>query len=41
MIKRFGALAAVITTSVRKALTMILSFLIFHRHFTAKWVFRF
>ena len=37
MIKRFGALAAVITTSVRKALTMILSFIIFHRVFTLKY----
>jgi drug/metabolite transporter (DMT)-like permease len=36
-IKRFGALAAVITTSVRKALTMILSFVIFSRPMTLKY----
>jgi drug/metabolite transporter (DMT)-like permease len=38
MIKRFGALAAVITTSVRKALTMILSFVMFNRHFSMKYL---
>jgi adenosine 3'-phospho 5'-phosphosulfate transporter B3 len=38
IIKRFGALAAVITTSVRKAFTMVLSFLLFSRPFTSTYV---
>lgn len=39
IIKRFGALAAVITTSVRKAFTMIISFFIFARPWTRTYLF--
>jgi len=38
IIKRFGALAAVITTSVRKAFTMIISFFLFSRPWTSTYI---
>ncbi|KAH9261276.1 hypothetical protein BASA81_000980 [Batrachochytrium salamandrivorans] len=38
LIKRFGALSAVISTSVRKAFTMVLSFFLFSRPWTPLYV---
>jgi len=38
IIKRFGALAAVITTSVRKAFTMVISFFLFSRPWTSTYL---
>lgn len=39
LIKRFGALSAVISTSVRKAFTMVISFFLFARPWTSTYIF--